>query len=595
VAQARAGKERYYLKRKLKVRIKILNRCSYDLRNNIINGCHSYLLEYYNKAMDETDDEVIIGQELKKCLRHLIADLDNPAYFYDGSDAEIRINFIQTFVRHTKSPFNGMHFLLELWEKALIEAFYSFKMASNGFRRFKRLLLLVARKNGKSTFCAALCLTELMIGKAGSDIVCSSNDDAQASLIFDEVANMRQKFDPKGRYTHKNLKGIFNIKNDSSVKKLSEKTQNKEGRNIEMAIVDESHEMKTNIIAKSIEQSQSTKDEPIFINITTEGFVTDGYLDAELKYGREVLAGEREDEELLMWLYTMDSEQEIYEDEKLWKKANPSLGKIKKYSYLRKELRKAQSSKADRVFTLSKDFNIKQNGVETWLLEKDIRNDLTYDIEDFRGSVGLAGTDLSETIDLTSARVLIMKKGDKRKYFISHYFIPESKVETIKIENGIKGDGLNYIQLARDGLITICPGNEVDYSMVVAWYVTLYKRYGIRIYKEGHDKWNAKSFIKELDDYGIDNEKVTQDYQNLSTPMKLLEADLKSGLVNYNQNPVDIYCLKNVACSVDKLARIMPTKNMGKSENHIDGGVTMIICYAMLDRYKKEYMDIVNR
>ena len=76
--------------------------------------------------------------------------------------------------------------------------------------------------------------------------------------------------------------------------------------------------------------------------------------------------------------------------------------------------------------------------------------------------------------------------------------------------------------------------------------------------------------------------------------MKLLEADLKSGLVNYNKNPIDIYCLKNTACSVDKVARIMPKKTLDTAENHIDGAVTMIICYAMLDRYKKEYMDIIN-
>lgn len=563
----------------------------YELKNNIINGEYSYFLEYYNKAFDEADEEVIIGEELKRCLKNLVNDLDNEKYSYDCSAAKERIEFIETFVKHTKSPFNGMPFLLELWEKAVIEIFYSFRFSDSNLRRFKKLILLVARKNGKSTFCAALCFAEFMIGNAGSDIVCSSNDDAQANLIFSEIANMREKFDRKNKRTHKNLKGIFNLKNDSTITKLSEKTQNKEGRNIEMAILDESHEMKSNIIAKSIEQSQSIKEEPIFINITTEGFVDDGYLDKELKYGREVLQEEREDEELLVWLYTMDSENEVYSDSKSWKKANPSLGKIKKYDYIRKELRKAQASKADRIFTLSKDFNIKQNSVETWLLEKDIKNNLTYDIESFKGGLGFAGTDLSETTDLTSARVLLMKKGDKQKYFIQHYFIPESKVE-----EGSRKDKVDYFQWAKDELLTICQGNEVDYSMVVAWYISLYKKYGIRIFKEGHDRWNAKSFVKEMEDYGIETEKVTQDFATMSTPMKLLEADLKSGdIVNYNMNPIDIYCLKNVACSIDKCARIMPKKVLDESNKRIDGGVTMIICYAMLDRYKREYMDFINR
>lgn len=561
-----------------------------DLEHETINGRYSFFLAYYKKAFDSNDEEIVIGKELKTCLENLLSDLEKSEYVYDTADAELRINFIENFVKHTKSPFHGMPFLLELWEKAVIEVFYSFKLAETGLRRFRKLLLLVGRKNGKSTFCAALCFAEFMIGNPGSDIICSSNDDAQAGLIFDEIASMREKFDRTNKRTHKNLRGIFNLVNDSTIKKLSEKTQNKEGRNIEMAILDESHEMKTNIIAKSIEQSQSIKKEPIFINITTEGFVEDGYLDKELVYAREVLNGEREDETLLVWLYTMDSENEIYENERNWKKANPSLGKIKQYNYIYSELRKAQASKADRIFTLSKDFNVKQNSVETWLLEKDIKNNLIYNIEDFQGAIGIAGTDLSETTDLTSARVLLMRRGSKQKYFLSHYFIPE-----MKVEEGSKKDGVDYFQWARDGLLTICPGNEVDYSMVVQWYISLYKEHDIRIYREGHDRWNAKSFVKEMEDFGFDSEKVAQDYETLSTPMKLLEADLKCGdIVNYNKNPIDIYCLKNMACSVDKFARIMPMKALGDVNKRIDGGVTMIICYAMLDRYKKEYMDIVN-
>lgn len=562
---------------------------SFDLSNNKINGKHSYLLEYYNKAIDENNDDVILGNELLLCLKNLINDLADERYYYDNSDAEFKIEFIETFVKHTKSPFNGMPFLLELWEKAVLEAFYSFKRVKNGFRRFKKLILLVARKNGKSTFCAALCFTEFMVGMAGSDIICSSNDDAQANLIFDEISNMREMFDPKDKRTHKNLKGIFNLKNKSTIKKLSDKTRNKEGRNIEFAILDESHEMKDNVIAKSIEQSQSIKDEPIFINITTEGFVDDGYLDKELKYAREVLRGEREDDTLLPWLYTQDSETEIYQNELSWKKANPSLGTVKKWDYLRDQLRKAQADKAERVFTLSKDFNIKQNNSEAWLMEKDIVNDLTYDIEDLRGSIGIGATDLSETTDLTSAKVLIMKPGDRHKYFLSHYFIPETKVD-----EGTKQDKKDYLEWAKKGLLTICSGNEVDYDDVVMWYVSLYKKYKIWVFKGGYDRWNAKSFVKGMNDYGYELEKIPQDFNNMSPGMKMLEADLKSKLVNYNKNPIDEWCLKNTACKINQYGQIMPMKVQGQANKRIDGAVTMIIAYSTYDRFRKEYQEVIR-
>lgn len=557
-----------------------------DFDECTVNGKHSWLIEYY-KAIKA--GEITVGHELRDELNNLIDDLKDERFIYDTSNSDLRIEFIETFCKHTKSPFNGMPFVLELWEKAFIEAFFSFKWKDTKLRRFKKAILLIARKNGKSTLCAALCLTELMVGNGGADIICSSNDDAQASIIFDEINNMREYFDTKEKMTHKNLKGIYNLLNKSSVKKISDKTKNKEGRNIEFAILDESHEMKDNVIAKSIEQSQSTKDEPIFINITTEGFVDDGYLDKELKYAREVINKEREDETILPWLYTQDSENEIYQDESSWVKSNPSLGTVKKYAYLRDQLRKAQSDKAERVFTLSKDFNIKQNTAEAWLMESDISNDLTYDLENLRDSIGIGSADLSETTDLTSAKALIMKPNDNTKYIIQMYFIPEAKVQ-----EATEKDKKNYLEWAKKGYVHICSGNEVDYSDVVAWFVMLYKKYNIRLFKVGYDKWNAKSFVSEMEDYGFDMERINQDFNGLSSSMKLVEADLKSNNINYNQNPIDRWCLINTVAKVNTLGQIMPIKPNDTGNKRIDGALTFIIAYATLDKYKREYMNLIR-
>ena len=291
----------------------------------------------------------------------------------------------------------------------------------------------------------------------------------------------------------------------------------------------------------------------------------------------------------LIWLYTQDSELEVWQNEKTWVKSNPGLGTIKKWSFLRNMIEESKTSSSKRAFVLAKDFNIKQNNAQAWLQEKDIANDLTYDIEDLRGSIGLGATDLSETTDLSSARVLIMKPNSKIKYFIQMYFIPESKVE-----EGSKQDKKNYLEWAKQGYVHICKGNEVDYSDIVAWYVSLYKKYGIRVYKTGYDRWNAKSFVKEMDDYGFDLEKIHQDPNNMSNPMKLLEADLKSNLVNYNQNPIDIWCLSNTSVKTDNLGRIMPIKVQDMKNRRIDGAVTMIIAYATFDRFRKEYLEIVR-
>jgi len=552
---------------------------------NLQNGKHSYLLEYYQKTQS---GEIIIGEELKRCLDNLLQDLDDERFYYDTSDADLRIEFIETFCKHTKSPFNGMPFLLELWEKALIETLYSFHWKDTRLRRFKKLILLIARKNGKSTLCAALALTELMLGSGGTDIVCSSNDDAQASIIFDEINNMREQFDRKGKRTHKNLKGIFNLRNKSTIKKLSERTRNKEGRNIFMSILDETNELQDGVIANSIIQSQSTKDEPIFINITTEGFI-DGYLDKELKYSREVLNSERDDPTLLVWLYTQDSELEIYQDRQSWSKSNPSLGTIKKYAYLEDQLRKAQADKSDRVFTLTKDFNIKQASSAVWLQEQDINNPDTFDINDFRGSIAIGGVDLSESVDLTAVKVLLMREGDSRKYFYSHYFIPETK-----LQQGSEQDKKDYLEWAKTGLLTVSPGNENDYSLVTAWFVNLARQYDIKVFKIGFDNWNARYWRTEMEDYGFDMEAIRQNFENLSNPMKLVEADLRSGLINYNNNPIDKWCLQNTAMKIDSIGRIMPVKVNDKRNRRIDGAVALIIAYSIYNRYRTEYLDYVN-
>ncbi|MFW6029148.1 MAG: terminase large subunit [Halanaerobiales bacterium] len=593
--------------RKRKKQIKMI-----DIKNNKINGEYSWFLEYYNKIKS---GEIIAGHELKKQINLLVDDFYSDNYIYDTDDAEFRIEFIENFIRHTKSPFYGKPFKLTLWEKAVVEVFYSFKWTDKGYieyygekppqkhlRRFKKLILLIARKNGKSSFASALVLTELMCGNGGSDIVCSSNDDAQASIIFEETNVMREQFDPKGKRTHKNLKYIINLKNNSKIFKLSDRTKNKEGRNIDGAILDESHEMQTNIIAKSIDQSQSVKDEPWFINITTEGFVNDGYLDKELKYARSVIDGDIEDRTLLSFLYTQDSETEIYQDEESWQKSNPSLGEIKKNKYLKDQLKKAQHDKGERVFMLAKDFNIKQNNAEAWLLPEEIKNEARINLEDLIGSLGIGGIDLSETIDLTSAKVMIMKPGDpesresQTKYFLTKYFIPEAKLDldnkTERKEES-KATIKKYIEWAKNGFIEVHPGNEIDYSKITEWYVSLYKQYNIRLFKIILDKWGANYLARELeDDVGYETEKINFNKNNVSNPMKLLEADLKSKLVNYNNNPVDVFCLSNAGIKVDNLGLVMPIKI--EDSKRIDGVASKILCYYGYNKYRTEYLDLIR-
>lgn len=554
---------------------------------------NSFLLEYHARI---ECGEILVGQELWQELQNLKEDFLNDAFYYDTKDALLRIDFMERCVRLTKSPYYNKPMVLMLWQKAFIEAVYSFKMSATTFDRFKKVILLIARKNTKSETCSALGLSELIVGNEGADIVCSSNDDMQASITYDAIDTMRRLIDPNDLDTKRNQRFIFNKVNGSKIFKLSDRTKNKEGRNIDFAIVDETHEMKENIIGKSIEQSQSLKDNPKFINITTEGFVVDGYLDDELKKARAVINGEDDSlsgQRLLPWLYTQDSEAEIWQDPKTWVKSNPTLGIIKKWDYLEEQVDVARKSKADRIFVLSKDFNIKQNNVQTWLNLEDYSYSAVYDLEDFRGCVCLGAVDLSETTDLTCAKILLMKQGDNTKYIHTMYFIPQSKLEDSDDWNA----GARYRDWAKAGLLTVTEGNDIDLSLVADWFYKLYKDYNIKLWKCGYDQRFSKDWISRMGFYSWTKENedlvlILQNAQTLSNALKLCEADLQHQLVNYNENAMDRWCFKNAGLKIDDHSQCLCVKT--ERSKRIDGAVTLIILYEMYRRYRTEYKQIIG-
>lgn len=554
---------------------------------------NSCLLEYHARI---ECGEILVGQELWQELQNLKEDFKNDRYFYNTDDALLRMDFMENCVRLTKSPYYNKPMILMLWQKAFIESVYSFKMSDTSFDRFKKVILLIARKNTKSETCSALGLSELIVGNEGADIVCSSNDDNQASITYDAIDTMRLLIDPDELDTSRNQRFIRNKVNGSKIFKLSDRTKNKEGRNIDFAIVDETHEMTENIIGKSIEQSQSLKDNPKFINITTEGFVVDGYLDDELRKARAVIYNEDDGpsaERLLPWFYTQDSEQEVWQNRKSWVKSNPTLGIVKKWDYLDEQIDLAKKSKADRIFVLSKDFNIKQNSAEAWLNIEDYDYQAVYSLEDFRGCICLGAVDLSETTDLTCAKILLMKPNDTTKYVYTMYFIPESKLEDSDDWNA----GARYKEWANAGLLTITEGNDIDLAKVGDWFYKLYLDYDIKLWKCGYDQRFSKDWINRMSDYGWTKENedlilILQNAQTLSNAMKLCEADFKHKLINYNENIMDKWCLKNAGIKVDDKGQCICVKQ--EKSKRIDGAVTFVILYEMFRRYRTEYKQIIG-
>ncbi|HPL55685.1 MAG TPA: terminase large subunit [Bacilli bacterium] len=545
----------------------------------------NYLVEYYNQVLE---GKILVGQELRTTLDKLIKDMDDPRYIFDVKPGNIRIQFIETFCKHTKSPFNGEPFILELWEKAILQTAYGFKERTTGFRRFNEVVLLVARKNGKTTFIAGIDLAEFFLAKGGVDIVCASNTNDQASILYEEINNMREgsKALRNEKRSKKNIFYIYSPKSKNKIKKLSAQSRNKDGYNIEVGCIDEVHEMTDSKVYDAIKQSQSTKKEPLIFIITTEGTVTEGFLDKKLAYCRKMIKGEIKDDKLLPWFYTQDSQEEIYLDKRTWQKSNPSLGTIKLESYLDDIMNKAKNDLSTRVTMLCKDFNIKQSDSGSWLTYDDLNNEERFNLSSLKNSYAIGAVDLSNTTDLTAALLLVIK--DEKKYIIPHFFMPSDV-----LKKRIEEDSVPYDIYLKNGLLTLTEGGQNDFTLVTKWFLKMVQVHNIRPLWVGYDPWNALYWVKEMEEMGFTMEKVRQGVYSLSEPMKQLEADLKNKLVIYDNNPLLKWNLANTQAKIDINGNIQPSK-LGSKFRRIDGAVALIIAYAVLNRYKIEYEGMIK-
>ena len=449
---------------------------------------------------------------------------------------------------------------------------------------------------------SAITLAEWCCGEMGTKILYGSNDYDQADLLFMATDAMREASPKLAKCTRRNQKGLFfgNIKqkkhvgkftsqNKGSIRKMSAHTGAKEGRNIKIGVVDEVHELEDDGFIMPIKQALSTQESPLYIELTTEGFKEDGYLDNRLKLAEGVLNGEIDKPNFLIFWFAQDSEEEIWQDEKSWFKSNPGLGVIKKWSFLRGMVEDSKLDAATRAFVLAKDFNIKQNSAVAWLPEHVIINTDTFDLESLRGQFYIGGIDLSETTDLTAATALFINPYTRKKFALVKFFIPEIKLDT-KFDNNLNPEKKDYRQWARQGLVTICKGNEVDPEEVVAWYVELLKAYDVKPLKFGFDVWHSTALKKGIADYFGEDKlcRVGMNFFSLNTPMNLLESDLTLKILNYNNNEMLRWNLKNVALKINNLAMKMPVK-VHQSKNRIDGAVSLIIAYAAAGTCKSEY------
>lgn len=551
-------------------------------------------LEEYRQAINQ--GSVRVCERFAKEINTLADEAkESEEFIYDTKEAHTRIRWQETFCMQSKAPYYKKPIKLGLWQKAYFECLYGFKDKFTHKRRFRESILLVGRKNGKSTMMASNGFYDFIRGQ-GITLAIVSNSEKQAKLIWDEINSMRSMLDPKGKYTGKNILLLYNKASDTKVIRMCSTQDNLDGQLLSMSYFDEAHECKDAEVYEASTRSMSSVDEPLMIICTTNGYVRDRFLDEKIAYAHGICDGEIEDSSFLPWLYEQDTEDEIYEDRDSWRKSNPALDLgIKKWQYLDDTMIKAQHSEKSRIAMLCKEFNLAQYGESSFLrfedIEKALPQNLGKNIPRFAESLnhdwvyGVASVDLSKTSDLTCACMVWQMPNDQTIYCLPHFWIPKSKI--------LSGDddekaGANYLQWAQDGYLTIIDSAEISGYEVADWILETTKETKIRPLVVGHDRWQSKQLVDRLDELGIQHEPVRQG-QYLSTSTYRLADEIKAGNVNFNGSTVMAWCLQNLRVEYDKEGNVKPVKQRGSEK--VDGAITLIMGIEELRNHQKQLED----
>lgn len=531
--------------------------------------------------------------------RRIIRIMDDPEskWEYSPERADHAIEFIESYCRHSKGDMGGAPFILELWEKALVASIFGIISKETKLRKHREVLLMLARKNGKSTLAAAIGLyMQMADGEPGSEVYALATKKDQAKIIWLEAKKMVKK-SPVLLKRNKPLVAELKAEyNESSFKPLGRDSDTLDGLNVHCATLDEIHAWTDDNLYDVIADGTSARSQPLILITTTAGTVREHICDKKYEEAQNmidlIMAESDEegyiDERFLPIIYELDSRAE-WTDPECWIKANPGLGTIKKLDTLENKVEKAKVNPFQVKNLLCKDFNIPETTKEAWLTKEEAVNKATFDLAVLKPRYGIGGADLADTTDLMAAKVIFMVPDDPHKYQISMYWLPEDLVE-----QHVQQDKIPYDIWIEQGYVRTCPGNRNHPKYVTEWFKEIRDECDICIPWFGYDAWSAAYWVEEMrTEFGKDSMiPVRQGKQTLSGPMKNMKADLAAKMINYNNNPVDRWCLFNTAIDIDKNDNIQPIKT-SNPRRRIDGTAASLDALTVLEEKLNDYMSLI--
>jgi phage terminase large subunit-like protein len=538
----------------------------------------------------------VVSQKVYKVYRHTVRFLnDNESEWeYDPFKAKHAIEFVENFCKHSKGKLGGKPFIMELWQKALVATTFGIVHKIDRTRKYREVLLVVARKNGKSTLASAIGLyMQVADGEPGAEVYACATKKDQAKIIWLEAKRMVKKSAVLLKRIKPLVAELIADFNDSFFRPLGRDSDSLDGLNVHCALLDEIHAWTDDNLYDVIVDGTTARDEPLIFITTTAGTVREHTYDIKYDEAERVINGFDDengyhDEHFLPIIYELDNRKE-WTEEVFWIKANPGLGTIKKLDQLINKVKKAIANPRLVKNLLCKDFNIPETTAEAWLTFEQANNVELFDLTKLKPRYGIGGTDLSSTTDLTAAKVIFKIPNDERVYVLQMYWIPEDLVE-----KRVQEDKIPYDIWIEQGLIRTCPGNKNHPKYVTEWFLEIQNEKDIYIPWIGYDAWSAEYWVEEMKSYfGKESMiQVIQGKKTLSSPMKTLGADLENNLVVYNNNPIDKWCLCNTSVDIDKNDNIQPIKT-SNPRKRIDGTAALLDAYVILEEKLNEYENLI--
>lgn len=538
----------------------------------------NYIFAYYQAIQNGS---VVVGRWVHLFFEYVVKGIQTQTFYFAQKKANRAIQFIETFCHHCEGRDDLLK--LELWQKAVVSVIFGI-VGADGLRWFREIVIIIARKNGKTLFAAAIIAYCVYLdGEYGAKIFCVAPKLDQADLVYSAFWQTIQK-EPELAELIRSRKADYYIEStNSSVKKIAFNAKKSDGFNPHLTVCDEIASWPGDQGLKQYEVMKSAlgaRKQPLILSISTSGYVNEGIYDELIKRSTRFLLGDSRERRLAPFLYMIDDIQKWNDINEL-RKSNPNLGISVSVDYLLEEIAVAEGSLSKKAEFLTKYCNIKQNSSQAWLSTQAIERTSgpMLHLEDFRGCYCVGGVDLSRTTDLTACVAIVEKNG--RLYVFAKFFLPAEKTEEATAR-----DGLPYSAYIQRGILKLSGDNFVDYRDCFEWFRGLVEEHQIYPLKVGYDRYTAQYLVQDMAQYGFHMDDVFQGY-NLTPVIRETEGLIKDGVVCIGDNDLLKVHLLDMALKTEaESGRCKPVKMSANA--HIDGGAALLDAMTVRQKYYAE-------